>query len=624
MPRKVSYGLDYDEDYGYDYEEVDDYRLDYDADDSGDVPIAREEPSRSTSNVWRCSICTYDNEEGLPACDICGVIRKTHIDVNNAKKTASASLKKDLPTERISTTSEENSNVVTSRGRHVNVIKSEHGSQLDIHASGSREVALEHGTSADEYKHQVLTSSSNSFSDESTNSAQKASSLKPYSHETWMLPEKGESVLTQLNIAIVGHVDSGKSTLSGRLLHLSGRISQKEMHKYEKEAKLQGKGSFAFAWALDESAEERERGITMTVAVAYFDTKKYHVVLLDSPGHKDFVPNMISGAIQADAAVLVIDASVGSFEAGMDGNKGQTREHAQLIRSFGIEQLIVAVNKMDAIEYSKERYELIKRQLGTFLRTSGFKDTSVQWVPMSAITNQNLDANPDDIRFSSWYKGPYLLKAIDSLPPPLRDFSRPLVMPVSDVIRSPSTGQISACGKLESGAMRAGLKVLVMPSGHLGTVKSMEHDSRPCTVARAGDHVAVVLQGVDGSRIIKGGVLCHPDFPISVAKHFELKVLTLEGASPILIGSQVELHIHHAMEAACVKKIISVLDPKTGEEMKKSPRILTPRQRAVIEVVLQGPVCAGEYSNCKALGRVSLRASGRTAAVGFVTRVIED
>lgn len=140
----------------------------------------------------------------------------------------------------------------------------------------------------------------------------------------------------------------------------------------------------------------------MTVAVAYFDTKKYHVVLLDSPGHKDFVPNMISGAIQADAAVLVIDASVGSFEAGMDTNKGETREHTQLIRSFGIEQLIVAVNKMDAVDYSKDRYELIKRQLGTFLRSSGFKDISVLWVPMSAIANQNLEATPSDVRFSSW------------------------------------------------------------------------------------------------------------------------------------------------------------------------------------------------------------------------------
>lgn len=200
------------------------------------------------------------------------------------------------------------------------------------------------------------------------------------------------------------------------------------MHKYEKEAKLQvlkiflcaymppklgfglicyllfvqGKGSFAYAWALDESAEERERGITMTVAVAYFDSRKYHVVVLDSPGHKDFVPNMISGTTQADAAILVIDASVGSFEVGMDSVGGKTREHAQLIRSFGVDQIIVVVNKMDAVEYSKERFELIKTQVGAFLRSCGFKDSSISWIPLSAMENQNMVATASDVRLLSW------------------------------------------------------------------------------------------------------------------------------------------------------------------------------------------------------------------------------
>lgn len=164
----------------------------------------------------------------------------------------------------------------------------------------------------------------------------------------------------------------------------------------------QGKGSFAYAWALDESAEERERGITMTVAVAYFDSKKYHVVVLDSPGHKDFVPNMISGATQADAAILVIDASIGAFEAGMDSAKGQTREHAQLIRSFGVDQIIVAINKMDVVDYSKERFDLIKQQLGTFLRSCGFRDHSITWIPLSAMENQNLVVASSDVRLLSW------------------------------------------------------------------------------------------------------------------------------------------------------------------------------------------------------------------------------
>ncbi|XP_022729609.1 HBS1-like protein isoform X2 [Durio zibethinus] len=451
----------------------------------------------------------------------------------------------------------------------------------------------------------------------------RANSRAQYKPEKWMLPEKAEDSLTQLNLAIVGHVDSGKSTLSGRLLHLLGRISQKEMHKYEKESKLQGKGSFAYAWALDESAEERERGITMNVAVAYFDSKRYHVVILDSPGHKDFVPNMITGATQADAAILVIDASIGSFEAGMDGTKGQTREHAQLIRSFGVDQIIVVVNKMDAVDYSKDRFDLIKSQLGPFLRSCGFKDSSVSWIPLSAVENQNLVVAPSDVRLS-WYHGPYLLDAIDSFQPPTRDFSKPLLMPICDVIKSSSQGQVSACGKLEAGAVRSGIKVLVMPSADIATVRSLERNSQACSIARAGDNVAVSLHGIDGNHVMAGGVLCHPDFPVAFAKHLELKVLVLDGATPILIGSQLEFHVHHAKEAARVARISSLLDSKTGKVTKKAPRCIVAKQSAVVEVVLHEPVCIEEFSKCKALGRVFLRTLGRTVAVGIVTRIVGE
>ncbi|XP_022976106.1 HBS1-like protein isoform X3 [Cucurbita maxima] len=446
----------------------------------------------------------------------------------------------------------------------------------------------------------------------------------PYKVDKWMLPDKAVDTLTQLNLAIVGHVDSGKSTLSGRLLHLLGRVSQKEMHKYEKEAKSLGKGSFAYAWALDESAEERERGITMTVGVAYFDSKRYHVVVLDSPGHKDFVPNMISGATQADAAVLVIDASVGAFEAGMDSSKGQTREHVQLIRSFGVDQIIVAVNKMDVVEYSKDRYNFIKLQLGTFFRSCGFKDSSLTWIPLSAMANQNLVNAPSDAQLLSWYRGPNLLEAIDSLQPPARDFSKPLLMPICDVVRSLSLGQVSAIGKLEAGALQSGSKVLIMPSGDKGTVRTLERNSQACKIARAGDNVTVSLQGVDASSVMAGGVLCHPDFPVAIAKHLELKILTLELATPILIGSQLEVHIQHVKEAARVARIVSLLDSKTGKVTKKAPRVLSAKQSAVIEVILQSPVCVETFSTSRALGRVFLRAMGRTIAVGIVTQLIGD
>ncbi|XP_021738870.1 HBS1-like protein isoform X1 [Chenopodium quinoa] len=448
--------------------------------------------------------------------------------------------------------------------------------------------------------------------------------LAQYKPEKWMLPDNVDGVMAQLNLAIVGHVDSGKSTLSGRLLHLLGQISQRQMHRFEKESKQQGKGSFAYAWALDESAEERERGITMTVGVAYFDTKKYHVVVLDSPGHKDFVPNMISGATQADAAILVIDASVGAFETGMDNTGGQSREHAQLIRSFGVDQIIVAVNKMDVVGYSKERFELIKHQVGSFLRQCGFKESFISWVPVSAMENQNMVVAASDLRLNSWYKGSHLLDAINSLCPPKRDYEKPLLMPICDIVKTHSMAQISACGKLEAGALRNGCKVLVMPVGEIATVRSIECNSQLCAVARAGENVSVVLQGIDAAHVIAGGVLCHPDYPVRVASHLELKILIFDIKIPILIGSQLEFHIHHAKEAARVVKIVSLLDPKTGKETKKAPRCLVAKQTAIIEVALQDSICVEDFTSCKALGRVFLRSSGRTIAVGVVTQVIDD
>ncbi|XVF89490.1 hypothetical protein PTKIN_Ptkin19aG0134100 [Pterospermum kingtungense] len=673
-----------------------------------------EAPSKKETtkhSVWRCSICTYDNDETMSACDICGVLRGPLVNngIYDEKRTAPFRFDVPSPDDVVSNglhssklglkanifdskSSRVSSSVVgkneavkvksnskrsdssydsTAKDKHTRMDEIIFSKNLGVDApSGSRTTGdssasmpkgrldnMDQSSGAFNLKSSGKSSSfmpkeRNNMVDDSSSSGNghethslsdnlrdislaaksghsndtshgRANLRAQYKPEKWMLPGKAEDSLTQLNLAIVGHVDSGKSTLSGRLLHLLGRISQKEMHKYEKESKFQGKGSFAYAWALDESAEERERGITMTVAVAYFDSKRYHVVVLDSPGHKDFVPNMITGATQADAAILLIDASIGSFEAGMDGTKGQTREHAQLIRSFGVDQIIVAVNKMDAVNYSKDRFDLIKSQLGTFLRSCGFKDSCVSWIPLSAVENINLVAAPSDVRLS-WYQGPYLLEAIDSFQPPTRDFSKPLLMPICDVIKSTSQGQVSACGKLEAGAVRIGSKVLIMPSANIATVRSLERDSQACTIARAGDNVAINLHGIDGIDVMAGGVLCHPDFPVAVAKHLELKVLVLDGATPILIGSQLEFHIHHAKEVAKVARISSLLDSKTGKVTKKAPRCIVAKQSAVVEVILQEAVCVEEFSKCKALGRVFLRTLGRTVAVGIVTRIVEE
>ncbi|CAH9069467.1 unnamed protein product [Cuscuta europaea] len=635
MPRKVSYGVDYDDGYD-DYEDY--YNDDYDdVDDyTQEKEVALESKAKhgsTTTGVWHCSICTFDNDDSMSACDICGVLRNPLIKASYGRNTEEP-FKFDTPSQddMLSGTSNKNLQTKAPSGKGgmmtgAGAESAAEGPLVPIPRSSKSEI--QHSGSTENSGKQDLSGSITSLSISSKSRNKKdANGGTATLASSRYTAEKGihdhiEDKLSQLNLAVVGHVDSGKSTLSGRLLHLLGHISQKEMHKYEKEAKQMGKGSFAYAWALDESAEERERGITMNVAVAFFRTKNYRVVLLDSPGHRDFVPNMISGATQADAAILVIDASTGAFETGIDASGGQTREHAQLIKSFGVDQIIVAVNKMDSVQYSKDRFDAIKKQLGTFLRACKFKDSSVVWIPVSAMENQNLVAGPD-VNFLSWFQGPSLLDAIDSLKPLARDFSKPLLMPICDVVKSQTQGQASVCGKLETGYLQTGFKVRIMPSREIATVRTLERDLQVCPSAKAGDNVTVNLHGIDGNQVMAGDVLCHLDYPVPVTNHLELKVLTLDISTPLVIGSQVEFHVHHAKEAAKVVKLLSLLDSKTGKETKKSPRCLSARQSAIIEVALEGIVCVEEYMNCKALGRVSLRASGRTIALGLVTRVLES
>nr|CAJ86236.1 H0402C08.12 [Oryza sativa]CAJ86244.1 H0801D08.2 [Oryza sativa] len=629
--------------------------------DSDDNRSDPQEPSRNPG-IWQCTICEHGNDAKKISCEQCGVLRYFSLYFNNALEVDGRAKRRDkhyavsvLARTLFSPSSAKSKDVVLSGGFkasrnatgstratldalhktymtrkecHINIVpfKFDTPSPDDVVATGLKSSRSfrkdaphvtekrvmdndsstpEKDTTADSnlpVKSNEFGESSESVSVGSQNETlcldhelqhlslerksqkSKANIKKPvssslYKPEPWMLQHEDEGIPRQLNLAI-------------------------------------GKGSFAYAWAMDESADERERGITMTVGVAYFDTKNYHVVLLDSPGHKDFVPNMISGATQSDAAILVIDASIGSFEAGMGINGiGQTKEHSQLVRSFGVDNLIVVVNKMDSVEYSKERFNFIKSQLGAFLRSCGYKDSAVAWVPISAMENENLMTTASDTRLSSWYDGNCLLKAIDTLPPPSRDVSKPLRLPICDVFSSHKLGQVAIGGKVEVGATRSGSKILVMPFGELAVVKTIERNSSSCNLARAGDNVAIGLQGIDPSHVMPGGVICHPDYPVSVASCLELKILVLDITVPILVGLQV---------SASMVKILSLLEQKTGKASKKIPRFLTSRQTAVIEVKLEKEVCVEEFSNLKALGRVFLRSQGNTIAVGIVSRVREQ
>merc|ERR1719295_688862 len=284
---------------------------------------------------------------------------------------------------------------------------------------------------------------------------------------------RGESK-EMVNLVVIGHVDSGKSTLMGHLLFQLGQVSQKIMHKYEQESRKVGKQSFMYAWVLDETDEERERGITMDVGQNKFETSQRVVTLLDAPGHRDFIPNMISGAYQADVAILVVNATTGEFEAGFESG-GQTREHALLVRSLGVSQLCVAINKLDTVDWDQERFTNIKDKLRLFLtKQAGFKETDLSFVPCSGLTGENLTQSHSSEKLRSWYKGPSLVEVVDTMKTPLRAMEKPFRLAISDIFRAQTGSGWSVSGRVEAGAVMKDDKVLVSPLNEVGVVKSVD------------------------------------------------------------------------------------------------------------------------------------------------------
>ncbi|KAK9822587.1 hypothetical protein WJX74_007878 [Apatococcus lobatus] len=441
--------------------------------------------------------------------------------------------------------------------------------------------------------------------------------------------EGGGGSKPRLHLVILGHVDAGKSTLMGRLLHDLGLVDQKQVHRSKQAAAQAGKGSFAWAWLLDERPEERARGVTVDVAVSRFETAQRAVTLLDAPGHRDFVPNMIAGAAQADCALLLVDGSPGGFEAGFDSSaastgfgmaasSGQTREHAQLARSLGIEQMAVVISKLDTCGFSQARFEEIKAILLPFLRQTGFRESSLRWLPAVGPTGQNLVGPPTEPALASWFQGPSVADAIDSFQAADRDIHKPLRMPIVEVFKS-SRGALCISGKVEAGVMKIGSSVVVIPGYEAGTVKTLEADQQVVQLARAGDRVDVTLADVNTSMLTAGAVLCHPDWPIPLVTRVEARVLVLDVEVPILRGQQVILHAHAAREQGHVSALISLLDAKTGQVAKQRPRALGKGQTGVLEVTAARTFAVEQYSDFRAQGRIALRDGGRTLAVGIVT-----
>ncbi|XP_013148649.1 PREDICTED: HBS1-like protein [Papilio polytes] len=422
-----------------------------------------------------------------------------------------------------------------------------------------------------------------------------------------------------LYIVVIGHVDAGKSTLMGRLLCELGEVSQRTLHKYEQESKKIGKQSFMYAWVLDETGEERVRGITMDVGRAQFETKSKKVIILDAPGHADFIPNMITGAGQADVALLVVDATRGEFESGFELG-GQTREHALLVRSLGISQLTVAVNKLDTTNWSEERFNEILKKLKTFLKQAGFKESDVTFVPCSGLTGENLVKPPTELELCKWYKGPCLLDVIDQCNVPDRPVAKPLRITINDIFKGTGTG-FCVAGRIENGLINKGDKVLVCPIKEIAEVKGISINDLSSNVAFAGDQVSVTLSGVDMQNVAVGFVLSDPVQQVPVSSRFEARLVVFNVKVPITKGYPVLIHHQSLVESANIVKLKALLNKSTGEVLKKKPRCLGNNSVAVVDIEVCRPICIERYKDVKELGRVMLRVAGVTIAAGLITDI---
>eukprot|EP01063_Lacrimia_lanifica_P029502 TRINITY_DN4513_c0_g2_i1.p1 TRINITY_DN4513_c0_g2~~TRINITY_DN4513_c0_g2_i1.p1 ORF type:complete len:731 (+),score=275.37 TRINITY_DN4513_c0_g2_i1:69-2261(+) len=414
-----------------------------------------------------------------------------------------------------------------------------------------------------------------------------------------------------LSVVVVGHVDTGKSTLMGHVLCELGIVPQRVLHKYEKESKAIGKQSFHYAWVLDETEEERERGVTMDIATAYFTTKTKRVTLLDAPGHAQFVSNMVLGAGQADAAVVVVNAISGEFEAGLE--RGQTREHVIILRGSGIRHLIIAVNKMDSVKYNAERFHEVKAKLTELLQQVGFKPDCVTWVPVSGLNGDNLlKPSPHMPWWTERDGAATLLDAIEALPPPKRLVKHPLRLSVSDVIKN------MIGGRIESGSITEGQKVLVQPGGYAATIKSIERNQRGVSAAFAGDNVEMALAGIDPQCLIRGGVVSEAQFPAKLCTKVEAQILCVHDAVNIMKSYKCVVHIQSTTIDATVARMLP--SPDTG----KAPKVLCEKKVGAVLLAFSQAVPVELVKEFKGLGRVILRSQGVTVGMGTITKVYPE
>ena len=389
----------------------------------------------------------------------------------------------------------------------------------------------------------------------------------------------------------------------GRLLYDLGSIDKRTIDKYQREADAIGKGSFAFAWVLDSGSDEREHGVTMDVAMNRFETESTRFTILDAPGHKDFVPMMIAGASQADFAVLVVDASTSAFESGM---RGQTKEHALLVRSIGVQKLIVAVNKMDAVDWSKDRFDEIRHQMTAFLTTAGFQQANLTFIPCAGLRGTNILKSPAD-RAASWYSGHTLVQELETSEPRVHAFDKPFRMIINDVFRDHVKNDLSISGRITVGYTQVGEQILCLPGGETPFITGIEVDQEPLDYAVAGQNVVFRLTELEEYKIRAGHVVCSPVAPAKMISQFKAKVLSFNHLMPM----RVDVIRDRMNVAGAISRLVATLDKSTGAMLKKRPKVTQPGQLVEVIVDLKEPAPLEA-------GRIVFREGGETIAAGWV------
>jgi len=426
-----------------------------------------------------------------------------------------------------------------------------------------------------------------------------------------------------ISLVVIGHVDAGKSTTTGHLIYKCGGIDKRTIEKFEKEAAELGKGSFKYAWVLDNLKAERERGITIDIALWKFESPKYSFTVIDAPGHRDFIKNMITGTSQADVAILVIDSSQGGFEAGISKD-GQTREHALLAYTLGVKQMIVAMNKMDdkTVKYAESRYKEIKSEVFQYLKKVGYKPMKIPFVPISGWEGDNMTTKSTNM---PWYSGPYLLEALDKVKPPTRPTDKALRLPLQDVYKIGGIGTVPV-GRVETGVIKPGIHAMFAPAGIVAEIKSVEMHHEQLAKAEPGDNVGFNVKNVAVKDLRRGYVASDSKKePAQSIGSFNAQVIVMNHPGQISNGYSPVLDCHTAHVACKFSQIQEKMDRRSGKVLEQNPKFVKTGDACIVDMVPTKPMCVESFTDFPPLGRFAVRDMRQTVAVGVIkSTVVED